>query len=74
MPKYKIEHSVPLPATSIYPFDAMEKGDSFFISTSNIKLTRNRVGAAACKFASKYMGVKFTVHAVPGGVRVWRIK
>ena len=54
---------------SKYPWHAMEIGDSFFVAD----LTA-RGFAGSVYSAGKRSGKKFTVRAMDGGVRVWRIE
>jgi hypothetical protein len=51
-----------------YPWKDMEVGDSFLVAGR----TTRKVGSAATLAGNRY-GMKFTVRAVEGGVRVWRI-
>ena len=64
-----IEKGVPLQTNrQTYPFAQMAIGDSFFVADiSSSKLT------SAASYWAKRHGTKFTVRAVDGGARVWRI-
>lgn len=76
MPKsnseFKIEKNVPIPADrrkkSKYPWKEMEIGDSFFVPGKGTHEFRAVPGA------QKRYGMKFTMRAVEGGVRVWRVE
>ena len=69
--EFVIEKNVPIPlghAAAKYPLREMEIGDSFFVPG---------IGKAsdfsASYMAGKRLGRKFTIRAVEGGIRVWRI-
>lgn len=74
MSQFKIEKSVPIPPrsrASKYPFEQMEKGDSFVIpAADNKSLTsaRSSVYAAATK-----QKVKVATRVDDKGLRVWRV-
>jgi hypothetical protein len=69
-----IEKDIPLPEAkkvgkpSLYPFEQMEVGDSFFIAKP-----KNTMSAATYAYGKK-AGKKFTVVEVEGGSRIWRTK
>jgi hypothetical protein len=72
---FQIEKGVPIPprrggGESIYPFDAMEVGDSFLVPNGT-KSTKALHSAA--QTAKKRLGRSFAVRAVANGTRVWRI-
>lgn len=71
--QFKIEKGIPVPAkgtgrASMYPWDDMEIGDSFFV-----KGKKSSALSATTKRIAKTRGFKFTVRQLEGGVRVWRI-
>lgn len=73
-----VEKGVPIPTArrviaSVYPFDKMEIGDSFFVATNN-KKGRNSSIASAAYLHAKQLGRKFTTRTVEGGMRVWRLQ
>lgn len=72
MSSIKIDKGVPVPNSYAkkhkYPFPELEVGDSFFVATSPGKLSSQAWAMG------KRLKRKFTVRAVEGGVRVWRIK
>lgn len=67
-----IEKNIPMPdrpaRPSKYPFDLMEIGDSFFVTDSHLALRQ-----AVIKKQRK-SNMRFTVRAVDGGYRCWRVK
>jgi hypothetical protein len=71
----KIESGIPMPEstgagrTPKYPWKEMSVGDSFFDGTA----AKTTLASAAYK-ASRIYGMKYSIRAVDGGVRVWRIK
>lgn len=70
---FKVEKSVPLPvvrANSVYPFAAMEVGDSFFVAVDDPKKASS-IRACSSTFGKKN-SKKFSCKQVEGGVRVWR--
>lgn len=71
-PKYTIDADIPLSDALVnrtYPFADMGVGDSFFIGTSP---ERSRVVSAAAHHALRYQK-KFSIRAVDGGWRCWRV-
>lgn len=77
-----IDKGVPMPAVRgrterIYPFDAMQPGDSFAVPVPDGKTviaTRARLTGAAHMYAKRYApGAKFTTRAEDGdkSVRIW---
>jgi hypothetical protein len=72
---FKIEKKIPITRTvtpgapAKYPWRVMQVGDSFFVP--NIK---SPTLAGSSNAAAKRLNMKFTVRAVEGGVRVWRVK
>ncbi len=78
---FTIDKNVPIPASTagrgaIYPFAAMEPGDSFFVPATGEALKKRAasLSRAASMHAKKHEGRKYTTRKVPdeGGVRVWR--
>lgn len=80
MTEIKIEKNIPIapkrapgrPSKSKYPFNEMEIGDSFFVSG----ITLSTINCTVRKFRMRNArndGLKFTVRAVDGGFRVWRV-
>lgn len=74
----KIDKGIPIPARSryddIYPLKDMEKGDSFFIATTDDddrKKTREKLSIVVHNY-KRNKDINFTVKMVSGGVRVWR--
>lgn len=63
----KIEHGIPFPQKSVYPFKAMEVGDSFFVPNPKKSIR------AMASIAGTRHGRKFLVRSIEGGVRVWRV-
>ena len=62
-----IDKNVPLPAR--FPFDKMEVGDSFVITTK-----RQTASVAARRYGDKH-GMKFVTRQMPDGtIRCWRTK
>lgn len=67
----QVENNVPIPkgrTTNIYPYKAMDVGDSFFIDDTDMQVVLN-----ANWRASKRLNMKFTARKEGAGVRVWRI-
>ena len=74
MSTIKIEKGVPIPdrgqgRPSIYPWNDMEVGDSFFAKGKSAK----KFSGVAAK-AGIIRGWKFSIRTVEGGCRVWRVK
>ena len=72
---YTIEKGIPAPPTSAgggrkYPFNVMEVGDSFGISS---KEEAKRVSACAVSFCKLHTGVKLSVQQHGTAWRCWRI-
>lgn len=76
---YTVEKGIPVPKKrnrTIYPFQMMEIGDSFFVSCSNEKLfdtILQRIFQALWRFTRKNTDKKFQTQKQDKGVRVWRI-
>lgn len=71
--EFRIEKGVEIPkrsgdATRKYPFPQMEVGDSFAVPSGR----HLAVSTAATNYGNKYQ-MKFSVRAVDGGHRCWRI-
>jgi hypothetical protein len=71
---FTIDKNIPIPPVNnggtLYPFDAMKVGDSFFIPKDLVgKSTGHSVRQCALR---RKIGV--TVRQVDGGLRVWRTK
>ena len=69
----KVEEGIPLPEaasrTPKYPWAKMRVGDSFFIAC---KRAETGVPRSAASVWGKRHNMKFSIHHVDGGVRVWR--
>ena len=62
-----VEKNIPLPLK--FPFDKMEVGDSFVITTK-----RQTASVAARRYGDKH-GMKFVTRQMPDGtIRCWRTK
>lgn len=77
---FVVEKSIPLPSvrggkTTLFPFEQMEIGDSFFVKETEYK--KHTVASAAHTFG-KHNKRTFAVRMVKGdgisGTRVWRVK
>jgi hypothetical protein len=71
---FQIEKNVAPPTSrgggkALYPFADMNVGDSFFVPET---IKRTNVQNAAYMYACR-KNVKFSVRAVEGGLRVWRV-
>ena len=67
---YEIEKNVQLsnkPRTYVYPYRAMDVGDSFFVPNGKMPTVN-----AANYRAFKSLGWKFSARQQEGGIRVWR--
>lgn len=76
LPEIKIESGVPVPAVTSgrgkYPFEALEKGQSFLLPCLPSKQVAVKVSLmGAARRAEKRMGATYLVRIVEGGVRVW---
>ena len=73
MVKFKIEKNIPVPKNlslkGLYPFPAMEVGDSFIVPVGCVPAVRG----AATVYGKRH-NVKFTCRKTSNGGRVWRIK
>jgi hypothetical protein len=72
---FAIEKDVPVAAEArgapVYPFAAMEPGDSFLVPDDSGRAP-NTVRRSAGAWGTRH-GMKMTVRKVPGGLRVWRL-
>lgn len=69
--KLPIERGLPIPRLSLYPFRAMQVGDSFFAPTQRHALQRNAYNHG------RRLGYRFTSRLVTEkgvkGPRIWRV-
>jgi hypothetical protein len=71
---FRIEKGVPLPERKagrrqLYPFTEMKAGSSFLAPIAaelNIR--------AAASYQNRTTKMRFAVHRMPNGIRVWRVK
>lgn len=75
----KIERGIPLPGKrfkSKYEFEKMKVGDSFFVRCGKKALSgkRSSIYAAYCRYWELNPKVEFSIRAVDGGLRCWRVK
>lgn len=69
-----IDKNIPVPPSrrgsgkSVYPFDKMELGDSFFVPKK-----KQSIMAAYARVVGKRKGMKFITRVEADGVRVWRV-
>ena len=75
----EIESGIPIPAKgsckTVYPFQDMAVGDSFFVFTKNGKTpaqTRSGISGAISYHTKAHPGRRFVSRIVEGGVRIWR--
>jgi hypothetical protein len=69
----EVSSDIPIPPSrrqQNWPFDQMEKGDSFPIPEGESKRCRN----AACAYQRTHPGVRFIVRQTLGGYRAWRVE
>ena len=82
---FEIEKDIPIPPLkgnrkeTLYPFNQMEVGDSFFVPFGeDEKLTKMRVSASIgqrCRHYKKNgQPNRFSMRSVGTGVRVWRVR
>jgi hypothetical protein len=68
---YKIEKGIPITIPShsvtIYPFKAMNVGDSFLVPLSK----KNSVRTSASNYTKRHPGFKMVSRRAPGGLRCW---
>lgn len=70
--QYTIEKKVPLPelrSDHKYPFSKMTVGDSFLWEGK----TSTKISVAS-NYYRKKLGFRFTIRAVEGGFRIWRVE
>ncbi len=75
----KIERNIPITKAkraSKYPFEDMEKGDSFFVrcGKKQIGSKRSNIYARMLAFWQDHQKTEFTIRSVDGGLRCWRLK
>ena len=75
----EIESGIPIPIKgsqkTIYPFQDMAVGDSFFVPVKNGKTpaqTRNGITGVISYHTKAHPGRRFASRIVEGGVRFWR--
>ena len=70
-----VEKNVDMPVMRVtaskYPYDEMEVGDSFMVTSERISMINTMCGVNKKKGVE--LGMKFIAKRVEGGVRVWRI-
>jgi cell division septum initiation protein DivIVA len=83
--EFKIEKSIPVPESKrggrkadVYPFESLEVGDSFFVASTEAKPNpakslASTVSSATKRYANATPKRAFTVRAVDGGARIWRV-
>lgn len=77
---YQIEKGIEIPVkktfawSAIYPLASMEVGDSFFVPQVDGKPKNGGSLRPSACHATKKLGFKFTVRAVDGGFRCWRVE
>lgn len=74
--KFEVEKNIPIPKmktgpgrSSIYPWEELEVGDSFFVPGK----TPKQMSGLASSRSKRGDGVKFKTRSVEGGCRVWRV-
>ncbi len=75
MSEFGIEKGVEMPRSkkaTIYPFEQMEVGDSFFIETDDPRRKQNSLRGCCRNSQHRYPGRVYATRVVPGGVRCWR--
>jgi hypothetical protein len=75
MNEVMVEKNVDMPVMRVtaskYPYDEMEVGDSFMVTSERISMINTMCGVNKKK--GEELGMKFIAKRVEGGVRVWRI-
>jgi len=75
MNEVMVEKNVDMPVMRVtaskYPYDEMEVGDSFMVTSERISMINTMCGVNKKKGVE--LGMKFIAKRVEGGVRVWRI-
>lgn len=77
MTQIKIDKGIPIQGIRYnkYPFEGLEKGDSFFIPAQDDKRREmQQKFSGLCTYYKRKLKRKFKALAVKGGVRIWRIK
>ena len=64
----RIDHGIPLPPRTRWPWESMEVGDSFKVDTPPAEFRGGVYGSA------KNYGIQVATRAEGNGVRVWRVK
>lgn len=80
----KVEKNIPIPSSMnkqnnrLYPFESMEKGDSFFVKLKAGKkrnVLQSSLNVCAKAFILRYkLNWKFQIRSQWDGVRIWRIE
>ena len=75
MNEVMVEKNIDMPVMRVtaskYPYDEMEVGDSFMVTSERISMINTMCGVNKKK--GEELGMKFIAKRVEGGVRVWRI-
>jgi len=75
MNEVMVEKNVDMPVMRVtaskYPYDEMEVGDSFMVTSERVSMINTMCGVNKKK--GEELGMKFIAKRVEGGVRVWRI-
>ena len=70
-----VEKNIDMPVMRVtaskYPYDEMEVGDSFMVTSERVSMINTMCGVNKKKGVE--LGMKFIAKRVEGGVRVWRI-
>lgn len=72
---FKVDKGIPIPSTgrnaALYPWDAMEVGDSFLIPTER---RPKSFSTMLSKINDRKQPKRFAMRTVQGGLRVWRVE
>lgn len=75
MNEVMVEKNIDMPVMRVtaskYPYDEMEVGDSFMVTSERVSMINTMCGVNKKK--GEELGMKFIAKRVEGGVRVWRI-
>jgi len=75
MNEVMVEKNIDMPVMRVtaskYPYDEMEVGDSFMVTSERVSMINTMCGVNKKKGVE--LGMKFIAKRVDGGVRVWRI-
>jgi hypothetical protein len=75
MNEVMVEKNIDMPVMRVtaskYPYDEMEVGDSFMVTSERVSMINTMCGVNKKKGVE--LGMKFIAKRVEGGVRVWRI-